>query len=228
MTATRQCSSAVIRTFLVQLLFALVLLAACTNGIGSIETEDRSWRNVTPIVDTGVYEFERYMQFAEEQVREDNPTIQLHSVRRVTPCHSVGGTENQSIAYSFIGTGLYYILPRLIWYAVWIDTEPSPSTVMITTVDTNRTWDGPIVDMNKLNIDYATAIHLARERGGSEFEKEHPTCWLVAELFQNQWLFSYGINRDELLTVCVEATSGDPCTNPPEWWLGERSDNEPR
>lgn len=221
----KQCVSMVIPKLLVQLLFTLiglVLLTACTSAIGSIETVNRSWRRAIPIIDTGVYKFERYLQFAEEQAREENPTVQLYSVRRVTPCHSVGSTENQSIAYSFVGTGFYYALPRIIWYAVWIDTEPSPSTVMITTVDTKRTWDGPTIDMNKLAIDYETAIHLARERGGSAFEKEHSACWLVVELFQTQWLFSYGINRDELLKVCVDAASGDPCLDPPAWWLGEQ------
>ena len=216
----------VIHRLLVQLLFALVeiaLLTACTSGIGSIETENRSWRRAAPIIDTGVYKFERYLQFAEELAREANPTVQLYSVRRVTPCHSVGSTENQSIAYSFVGTGLYYALPSIIWYAVWIDTDPSPTTVMITTVDTKRTSDGPTIDMNKVLIDYEAAIRLARERGGSEFEKEQSACWLVVELFQNQWLFSYGINRDELLKVCVDATSGDPCPDPPAWWLGNSS-----
>jgi len=93
---------------------------------------------------------------------------------------------------------------------------------MITTVDTKRTSDGPTNVMNKMLIDYEAAIRLARERGGSEFEKEQSACWLVVELFQTQWLFSYGINRDELLKVCVDATSGDPCPDPPAWWLGEQ------
>ncbi len=215
----------VVKKTLVQLLFALVapvVLTACTNGIGAIETENRSWRHITPIVDTGVYEFERYLKFAEEQVREANPTIRLHHIRRVAPCRSVDGTEHQSIAYSFIGIGLYYVLPRIIWYAVWIDTEPSPLATMITTVDPKQTWDGPTTDTNKLTIDYKTAIHLVRERGGSEVEKEHTACWLVVELFQNQWLFTYGIDRDELLQVCIDGIDGDPCANPPEWWVGER------
>ena len=62
MMENKQCVSMVIPKLLVQLLFTLiglVLLTACTSAIGSIETVNRSWRRAIPIIDTGVYKFER-------------------------------------------------------------------------------------------------------------------------------------------------------------------------
>ena len=232
MRATRQRIHDLLFGAYVRPLFLIVLLAACSDATGPITTDRISSYRVEPISDQGNYDFEQYLQFAEEQMARINPTARLYSTSRVTPCNSADSTMDQNVVdIGILGMTHYYFWPHPIWYQVWIETQPEPATVINGYVDTRRIKEGPIViDKSKLSVSYATALQLARERGGNDFEKEHTSCQLVVELFQNQWLFRYSSDdlKDELLKVCVDGTSGDPCTNPPDWWLGERRDNEPR
>ena len=208
-------------------LFLIVLLAACSDATGPITTDRISSYRVEPIADNGNYDFEEYLQFAEEEVARINPTARLYSTSRATPCSSVDRTMEQNVVdIGFLGTALYYLWPHPIWYQVWIETQPEPATIINGYVDTSRVKkSSTIIDKSKLNVDYATALRIARERGGTDFEQQRTTCQLVVELSQNQWLFSYMSDDtpDEQLKVCVDATSGDPCPDPPAWWLGNSS-----
>jgi hypothetical protein len=203
-------------------------MAACSNQLGRIETEQHLGYYVQPPADTFTFDFDRYVQYARDEVRARNPATVLRDASRVASCNSVESTENLDMNFIFEGIGLYYLSPRIVMYQVWLRLGAekgiqavvgfdigSPSTDLIDKTDVAE----------NLGVDFNTALQRARESGGAAFEQSHDPCEFVVILTKGQWLFTYRGDPDsgekDIFLVCADSETGEACTDPPGWWLNQ-------
>jgi hypothetical protein len=208
------------------LLVSVIVMAACSNTLGVMETEQSfSYRLEPPQQDT-YFDFDRYVQFARDKVRARNPAAYLRHASRQTSCNSIESTENLDMAFRFEAIGLYFLSPRGVMYQVWLQPDAEGGDQAIVIVDIS----GPLAKLEdktdvaeNLGVDFNTALRLARERGGAAFEQSHDPCEFGVILTKGQWLFTYRGDptswEKDILLLCVDSATGEACAEPPDWWL---------
>ncbi len=208
------------------LLVSVIVMAACSNTLGVMETEQSfSYRLEPPQQDT-YFDFDRYVQFARDKVRARNPAAYLGHASRVASCSSIESPENLKMAFIFEAIGLYFLSPRGVMYQVWLQPDDEGGTWASVGVDIfspqTELEDKTDVAEN-LGVDFNTALQLARERGGAAFEQSHDPCEFGVILTKGQWLFTYRGDptswKKDILLLCVDSATGEACAEPPDWWL---------
>ena len=210
------------------LLVVVIVMAACSNQLGRIETEQHLGYYVQPPADTFTFDFDRYVQFARDEVRARNPAAHLGHASRVASCNSIESTENLKMAFRFAGIGLYFLAPHGVMYQVWLQPSAEGGTKATVNVEiglpATELEDKTDIAEN-LGVDFNAALRLARESGGAAFEQSHDPCEFVVILTKGQWLFTYRGDptswEKDILQICVDSETGEACAEPPGWWLNQ-------
>lgn len=196
--------------------FIVLLLAGCVRFNPS-PFVDQPYSYQAPLPEkTGTFNFDQYMTFARDTVSAWDPQAKLESVAHLANCAAVESDKDRSMLISFYRPRLYWFGQRIEWLKIYeLDGDNSFADVAVYSVPLNEIWHESSIDFAALTIDYATALEMARDKGGALYEASHSACYLRVVLVENQWNFEYmedeaGVSDDKL-RLCIDGITGESC-----------------
>lgn len=198
-----------------------VVLAACLGGCGRFNPSPfmpEPYSYEVPYPSDETFDFDDYVAFGDAVADEWDPHARLESVSRQTPCATIELTPGQKMLFRYWRPQLYWFGQRIEWLEISLTEKPTAEVVVSTSTSTD--WDKQPVDFGELSIDFASALQMVLDQGGATYIASHPFCFLSFSLASNNWYFAFSEDRgmvsDDLLRICINGVTGEPCAFPYE------------